>query len=80
MTNKSKTKPVTVGSNAWLARIFKAKQVREGNSVRRAKRDVERLISTELLISEVTKRGFHLLQIGTQYVVVCNKGQLQVLC
>jgi len=69
-----------IGSNKWLAQIFGANQVTKGGMVRRSIKSVKKLISEEVLKAEVEKRGFHLLIVGPQYVVLCNKGSLSVLC
>jgi hypothetical protein len=43
-------------------------------------RDVEQEIGRERLILEVRKRGFHLVEYGGQFIVICNSGHLQVIC
>lgn len=48
--------------------------------MRRAVRDVEREIGREAFVEEVRKRGFHLLECGGQFLVICNAGHLTVIC
>ena len=64
----------------WLDEVFSAKSVRRGGIVRRAVRDVEREVGRALFVTEVRRRGFHLLECGGQFIVICNSGQMQVLC
>ncbi len=65
---------------AWLDELFAAKAVTKGGIVRRAVRDVEREIGRTSLILEVRRRGFHLIEGGDQFIVICNPGQMQVIC
>ncbi len=64
----------------WLDQVFDAKQVAAGGIVRRNKADVDRICALPSLLAEVKHRGFHLIEVGDQYVVICNSGQLQVHC
>lgn len=64
----------------WAVAIFSARAAREGGVVRRAVRDVEREIGREAFIAAVRDRGFHLIECGGQFVVICNAGVLDVLC
>ena len=64
----------------WLEILFAAKQVAEGNVVRRAQADIERLVSMEALQSEVQERGFHMVRIGAQIIILCNEGDIEVIC
>jgi hypothetical protein len=58
----------------WLAEIFSAKAVLNGGVVRRARRWVETEIGMELFERSVRARGFHLIEAGTQLVVICHSG------
>ena len=62
----------------WCAQIFGAKSVERGGIVRRSVRDVEREIGRGRLIAEVQARGFHLVECGGQFLIICNGGQLRV--
>jgi hypothetical protein len=65
---------------AWLDDLFAAKAVTKGRIVRRAVRDVEREVGRTTLLIEVRRRGFHLIECGGQFIVICNPGQMQVIC
>ena len=73
-------RPSPPGGGAWLENIFHAKSVARGGIVRRAVRDVEREAGREALFAEVRRRGYHLVECGGQFIVICNSGHLQVLC
>lgn len=73
-------RPAPLLAQAWLDDVFAAKAVGKGGIVRRAVRDVEREIGREILVHEVRKRGFHLIECGGQFIVICNPGQMQVIC
>ncbi|ETA49729.1 hypothetical protein [Ponticoccus alexandrii] len=62
----------------WLAQIFEAKAARMGGIVRRAVRDVEREIGRDRLKAEVAGRGFHMIECGGQFVIICRASDLVV--
>jgi hypothetical protein len=62
----------------WLAQIFEAKAVRGGGVVRRAVRDVEREVGRARLAREVAERGFHMIECGGQFVIICRTSDLVV--
>ena len=64
----------------WLDEIFSAKAATRGGVVRRSVRDVEREVGRARFISEVRRRGFHLVECGGQFIVICNQGQVQIIC
>ena len=65
----------------WIAQIFKAGQVAQGNIVRRSMHSVARYASANQLEEEVRGMGFHMALIGTQYVILCDPaGQIQLIC
>ncbi len=70
--------PQTTAPSDWCDQIFDAKSVSRGGIVRRAVRDVEREIGRDRLIAEVRARGFHLVECGGQFLIICNAGQLWV--
>lgn len=65
---------------AWLAAVFAAGAVARGGIVRRAVRDVEREVGRPALEAAVRARGFHLVECGGQFVVICNPGRLTLIC
>ncbi|MCR9152131.1 MAG: hypothetical protein NXH83_18350 [Rhodobacteraceae bacterium] len=48
--------------------------------MRRSLRDVEREIGREALELEVRRRGFHLIEVGGQFVIICCRDQMRVHC
>jgi hypothetical protein len=72
--------PPPLHTHAWLDDLFSAKTVSKGGIDRRAVRDVEREVGRAALMAEVRRRGFHLIECGGQFIVICNPGQMQVLC
>lgn len=67
-----------IASPSWCARIFDAKAARNGGIVRRAVRDIEREVGRDAFVAEVSRRGFHLIECGGQFIVICNNGELIV--
>ncbi|MBP0483930.1 hypothetical protein [Sagittula salina] len=62
----------------WLRQILAAKAVREGGVVRRAVHDLEREIGRGRLVGEVARRGFHMIECGGQFVIICRTSDLIV--
>lgn len=69
-----------VPNPSWASAIFGAKSAMRGGVVRRAVRDVEHEIGRDAFYAEVRRRGFHLVECGNQFIVICNDGQMKVHC
>lgn len=65
---------------AWVNAVFGCQAAQSGGIVRRAVRDVDREIGRLAFEREVRRRGFHLIECGGQFIVICNPGQLRILC
>ena len=66
-------------ARTWLDLIFEAKAARTGGVVRRKITWVEREIGRDVFVSEVRSRGFHLIEAGHQFIVICNQGPIRLL-
>jgi len=64
----------------WLDQIFRAKAATAGGVLRRKVRDVEREIGRDVLELEVRRRGFHLIECGADFVIICNAAPIRILC
>jgi hypothetical protein len=64
----------------WIAQLFSAQAVRDGGVVRRKIADVERNIGRARLELEVRRRGFHLIECGGQFVIVCSRADIRLVC
>lgn len=69
--------PINTG---WQRQIFSSKLAKNGGVVRRAKRDVHREIGHDQLKAFVNRQGFHLLECGEHYIIICHDGDLKVIC
>jgi predicted PolB exonuclease-like 3'-5' exonuclease len=65
---------------AWVDQIFEADAVATGGVVRRKLADVLKYGSIEDLEQEVRRRGFHLILNGEQVIVICNQGDIRIIC
>ena len=65
---------------AWTRQIFDTRAAQTGGIVRRSVRSVEQEIGRDRLIAECRGRGFHLVECGGQFVIICNPGQVSVIC
>lgn len=73
----TRTAPLNRG---WTKRLFNAKAAQTGGVIRRNKRDVHREMGYAALVTEVQARGFHLLECGDQYLIICHNGTLRLIC
>lgn len=75
--------PMTLPSHLepenWLRTVFSAKAVGRGGILHRAIRDVERYAGRARFMAEVHKRGFTLVENGTQFVVFCNRDPVRLV-
>lgn len=72
--------PVNLAPEKWIATIFSAKAVANGGVVRRAVAWVEREVGRERMVAEVRRRGYHMIESGGQFIVICNGGGVRVIC
>jgi hypothetical protein len=72
--------PTILASQLWLDQLFSSRAALTGGVVRRKARDVHRMVGRARLEHEVRKRGFHMVKIGDQYVILCNRGDLTLIC
>jgi hypothetical protein len=63
----------------WIAEVFGAKSVARGGVIRRDRRWIDREIGWDRFMAEVRMRGFHLIETGAQWIVICNTGFLRVI-
>ena len=59
--------------------MFESKTAKSGGVIRRKISNIQKYSSTQLLISYVRKRGFHIIQTGDQYVIFCNPGDIKII-
>jgi len=67
-------------ANQWILDIFKAQEAQSGGVVRRSVADVANSGLKQDLIDEVKSRGFHLIETGDQYVILCHSGEIKLYC
>lgn len=66
---------------AWIAQVFGSQSANNGGVVRRSVADVKQFGGgLKRLKDEVRQRGFHLIRTGDQYVILCHKGDVRVIC
>jgi hypothetical protein len=63
----------------WIDEIFSAKAVARGGVIRRDLRWIDREVGRERFMAEVRTRGFHLIESGDQWVVICHSGFFRVV-
>ena len=64
----------------WIYQVFEADAVQRGGIVRRSVSDVEKYASRGELVQAVRQRGYHLLETGDQFVIICNSGEFKIYC
>ncbi|SFP20696.1 N-(5'-phosphoribosyl)anthranilate isomerase [Tranquillimonas alkanivorans] len=63
----------------WIAQVFSARAARSGGVVRRSRAWVAREVGQERFEAEVRRRGFHLIEAGTQLIVICHPAPIRIL-
>lgn len=67
--------------SSWINQIFRAGQVAKGGIVRRSKKWVLRMDLSDELQRQVRGNGFHMLETGDQYLIICNNsGDFRIVC
>jgi hypothetical protein len=64
----------------WLDQIFRAKAAQTGGVVRRKIADVEREVGRDALELAVRRRGFHMIECGRDFVILCTPAPLRIIC
>jgi len=65
---------------AWIEDWFNSQASNSGFLMRRNLAEVHQHVTQEELTADVRRRRWHLLQIGEQYVVICNADPVVVYC
>ncbi|MCF1710113.1 N-(5'-phosphoribosyl)anthranilate isomerase [Tabrizicola sp. J26] len=64
----------------WIEEVFSAKAVSKGGVIRRDLAWIDREIGRNRFVAEVRSRGFHLVETGGQWIVICSSGFFRVIC
>ena len=71
--------PLTFQDDQWIHQIFLAKSAQNGGVVRRKVADVERKVGRKTFELEVRRRGFHLIEAGGQFIIICTRDPLHLI-
>ena len=71
---------LTEEAERWLRGVFGAQAVNEGRVIRRAARDVDRIVGRAAFVAEVRRRGFHMVENAGQFGIFCNNEPVRVIC
>jgi len=72
--------PTREYADGWIDQLFSAKAARTGGVIRRSVHWMHREVGLDRIKEEVHLRGFHMIECGNQYVIICNKAGLQIIC
>lgn len=64
----------------WLEQVFHCQAARTGGVIRRQIVDVEREVGVSVFIAAVRRRHFRLIRTPHHFVIVCDSGQIEVVC
>ena len=64
----------------WIAEVFGAKSVARGGVIRRDLRWIDREIGCYRLFAEMRARGFHMIEAGGRWTLICNRSLVRVIC
>lgn len=66
-------------TNSWIEQIFRAEEAHTGGVVRREKKWVEHFKAFDALKCAVAARGWHLIELTDQYVVICDPSPMRII-
>jgi hypothetical protein len=61
-----------VPPDIWMQQVFDAKAAREGGTVRRSLRDIDRTVGRTAFLREIERRGYQAVENSGQIVIFCN--------
>lgn len=59
--------------------IFESDLAKSGGIVRRKIANIKKYASIPLLIDEVERRKFHIIEIGDYFLIICNSGNCKIV-
>ena len=71
--------PPHLTPDRWLAQMFGSGPASKGGVVRRAARDVERIVGRDRFEAELARRGFGAVENAGTIVVFCNREPVRVI-
>jgi len=69
----------TTQGDHWISQLFSSNAALRGSVVRRSRYWVEREVGRAHFENVVRERGFHLIEAGDQFIVVCNNKPIRLL-
>ena len=72
------TRPVP--PDPWIDQLFSSKAALKGSVVRRSQAWVHREVGRDVFEAEIKRRGFHLIETGGQFIIICNSGAIRMIC
>ena len=66
----------SVTAKNWIEKIFNSTAAQTHGVVRRKLSYIEKIVGKDLMLKEVEKRGFHILEVNDQWVFICKEGQM----
>jgi hypothetical protein len=71
--------PVQVTPDRWLAQLFASGPAAKGGVVRRAARDVDRIVGRDRFLAELDRRGYRAVENAGTIIVFCNRDPVCLL-
>ena len=62
----------------WIEGLFQSHTAKRYGIVIIKVSEIE-MYSPDRLLEEIKSRGFHVIEIGDQWVIICNKGDMRVI-
>ena len=63
----------------WIAQIFSSKAAQIGAVIHRPVQWIDREVGRDRFVTEIRRRGFHLIRTADQFVVICHGGPVHLL-
>lgn len=66
-------------SSWWVNQIFSSQIAKRGGVVRRKLSSIDEFASRAEVKVECSKRGFHIVQHGDQWLIFCDKASVKII-
>ena len=70
---------MAITAQKWIQQVFSSKIAKRGGHVRRKVSTIDKYASRADLIAEVKRRGYHVVEMKDQWVVICNRGKVKIV-
>jgi hypothetical protein len=65
--------------SVWVEQVFRSAIARKGGVVRRKLKSIDKYASRDEFLEACAERGYHVIQHRDQWLVFCDRGNVQII-